>query len=124
MASARDGSDCNVLVAYLPSYGNELTLLKLLAHTELHARLSHAVMIMDDVITEHRVHSSVDAMLHNSGSPYPTANASHADSGCRRSGSRNIFKRLPSDPNPSRQGVGSTFFKYHNAHSDARSRTS
>jgi hypothetical protein len=43
--------------------GNAFALQKLLGHTTLHTTHSYLAMTTDVLITEHREHSSVDAML-------------------------------------------------------------
>lgn len=50
-------------ISYLRAGGNAFTLQKLLGHTTLHTTLTYVAMTSDDLVSEHRDHSPVDAML-------------------------------------------------------------
>ena len=50
-------------ITYLRAGGNAFSLQKLLGHTTLHTTLTYVAMTTDDLVTEHRDHSPVDAML-------------------------------------------------------------
>ena len=50
-------------ISYLRAGGNAFALQKLLGHTTLHTTLTYVAMTSDDLVTEHREHSPVDAML-------------------------------------------------------------
>jgi integrase/recombinase XerD len=50
-------------ITYLRAGGNAFALQKLLGHTTLHTTLSYVAMTADDLVSEHREHSPVDAML-------------------------------------------------------------
>ena len=50
-------------ISYLGAGGNAFTLQKLLGHTTLHTTLTYVAMTTDDLVSEHRDHSPVDAML-------------------------------------------------------------
>jgi integrase/recombinase XerD len=50
-------------ITYLRAGGNAFALQKLLGHTTLHTTLTYVAMTTDDLVSEHRDHSPVDAML-------------------------------------------------------------
>jgi integrase/recombinase XerD len=97
-------------ITYLRAGGNAFSLQKLLGHTTLHTTLTEVVMITDDLVTEHRDRSPVDAMLRrrrwlNSGPRAVSSWISGVDLW-----EQGYFRReAHEDSNPFGQSVGSNF---------------